>query len=157
MDGKGKIIILHFLVSEPSSSRFSLIPDRGFFDFLLFGVVSRVGRDGFLCSAFKRGITGNSGFGGDGAVSRKGTSLSSLGQRSASLKGRECAWSAQVEKDVLQVVPSLGLECVLFGPDNNFGGPLPNVEVWQAQCCTFAGLLSNGISIGQEVVSALRA
>jgi hypothetical protein len=156
MDGKGKRCILHFLVSEPSSSRSSLILDRGF-AFLLFGVASRVGRNGFLCSVFKRGVTGNRGFGGDGAVSRKGTSWSLLAQRSASLKARECAWSAQVEKDVFQVFLSLGLECELFGLDNNFSRVLPNVEVWQAQCCTFAGLLSNGISIGQEVVLALRA
>jgi hypothetical protein len=87
------------------ASRSSLILDRGF-AFLLFCVASRVGRDGFLCSVF-----GNRGLGGDGAVSRKGTSWSSLVQRSASLKARECAWSAQVEKDVFQVVLSLGLEC----------------------------------------------
>ncbi len=157
MDGEGKRCILHSLVSEPSSSRSSLIPDRGFFALLFFCVASRVGRDGFLCLVFKRGITGNSGLGGDGAVSRKGTSSSSQAQRSASLKVREYAWSAQVEKDVFQVVASLGLECVLFGPDNDFGGALPNVEVWQAQCCTFAELLPNGISIGQEVVLPLRA
>ena len=96
-------------------------------------------------------------FGGDGAVFIKYASWSSLAQRSASLKGKECAWSAQVEKEALQVVALLGLQCVLFGSYNDLGGRPPNVEVGQAQCCTFAGLLSDGISIGQEGFSALRA
>jgi hypothetical protein len=75
VDGKGKICVLHLLVSEPSSSRASLILDRGLFVFLFFCVASRVGRDGFLGSVFKRGITGDRGFGDNGAVSRKGTFL----------------------------------------------------------------------------------
>ena len=95
-------------------------------------------------------------FGGDGAVFIKYASWSSLAQRSASLEGKECAWSTQVEKEALQVVASLGLECVPFGSDNDLGGPPPNVEVGQAQCCTIAGLLSDRISIGQGF-SALRA
>lgn len=74
MDGKGKRYILHFLVSKSSSLRFSLIPDRGFFIFLLFCVASRVSRDGFLCLVFKRGITSNSDFSSESTISRKGTS-----------------------------------------------------------------------------------
>lgn len=123
------------------SSKVSLISDSVFLATLLcFMRCACRARSPF--SPFNKGMTGDCGFGSDGALSRIVTPSSSLEQRSVSLIKAQRVGSSHVVNDLpTDLDELLWLESVLLlEAENRFGGAEPNADVWPDQGCTFVEL-----------------